>query len=46
MNDRLKQQAAAQQQAARSLRLQQEKRAREIKQAVANIENKRGSMYG
>lgn len=46
MNDQLKQQASAQQQAARSLRLQQEKRAREIKEALANIENKRGSMYG
>jgi hypothetical protein len=46
MSENLQNQLKMQQQAARSLRLQREKREREIKEALVNIENKRGKMYG
>ena len=46
MNDRqLQQQAKAQQQAARSIRLQNEKRKREVRQTLSTMINKRTTMY-
>jgi len=46
MNDRqLQQQVKAQQQAARSIRLQNEKRQREVRQTLSTMMNKRDSMY-
>ena len=46
MNDRqLTQQAKAQQQAARAIRLQNEKRQQEVRNTIKTMINKRGSMY-
>ena len=46
MNERqLEQQVKAQQQAARSIRLQNEKRKREVRQTLSTMMNKRDSMY-
>jgi len=46
MNDRqLQQQLKAQQQAARAIRLQNEKRKREVRQAISTMSNKQTSMY-
>ena len=46
MSDRqLQQQAKAQQQAARSIRLQNEKRKREVRQTLSTMINKRTTMY-
>jgi hypothetical protein len=46
MNERqLSQQAKLQQQAARSIRLQSEKRQDEIRKVVSNMMNKRATMY-
>jgi hypothetical protein len=46
MNDQpLHQQVKAQQQAARSIRLQNEKRAKEVRSALSTMMNKRDSMY-
>ena len=46
MNERqLEQQAKAQQQAARSIRLQNEKRKREVRQTLSTMINKRTTMY-
>ena len=46
MNDSLKQQLNAQQQASRALRLQKEKRNREIKTTLVNIASNQGITYG
>lgn len=46
MNDRqLAQQAKTQQQAARAIRLQNEKRKREVRNTLTTMINKRDSMY-
>ena len=46
MNERqLEQQIKAQQQAARSIRLQNEKRRREIRAAISTMANKQTTMY-
>jgi hypothetical protein len=46
MNDRqLQQQVKAQQQAARSIRLQNEKRKREVRNVISNMMNKQTAMY-
>ena len=46
MNERqLEQQIKAQQQAARSIRLQNEKRKREVRQTLSTMINKRTTMY-
>ena len=46
MNDRqLQQQVKAQQQAARSIRLQNEKRKREVRNVISNMMNKQTTMY-
>jgi hypothetical protein len=46
MNERqLTQQVQTQQQAARSIRLQNEKRAKEVRSALSTMMNKRDSMY-
>ena len=46
MNERqLQQQVKTQQQAARSIRLQNEKRKREVQQTLSTMINKRDSMY-
>ena len=47
MNERqLEKQVKTQQQAARSIRLQNEKRQREVRQTLSTMINKRDSMYG
>ena len=46
MNDtQLQQQIKTQQQAARSIRLQNEKRRKEVRQAISNMMNKHSTMY-